>query len=569
MTAVKHVLCVSTTKPTTSLSPSGGGGTMTVVDPMTGACLSSLRVTADMSGKNALGISSASAFPSSFVVPTSNSANTRLAIAYGSNRAKKGDTYAMLLSIRSASSPPLLHWKCRLPEADLAGGISTSPCGHYLVGGGSSGTCFVWSSLGGGALLRTFKAHYRSVTCLAWSDCGRYLVTGGADGMVHLYLLMELVDQSGRTSSSKRPITPLHTWSIHHFPVTCLTPMDSGRMASGAEDGHIVIMELFSKTTVSTIKVPDGITCLAYHDSRLFTGTISGRIFSMDLDAYAMHQTEKQGAMLSQAERQKQAEFITAQERIFGKPKEDESASTRLFQSEWIGHERTVSSIAFLVEGHKERLISGDELGQLRIWDVESRTCLKVLQPWSNTHVSAATSAASKTSKPSAEGGNHPISSIMIIAQPQDPSTGFGSSGMFGSTSTSHQKSQVGIANLVPPLQKYTQEQQQTNSTSSVGASTSNVMTTVPFLKCNQASTSLSFWQARTIPRKRKRKSGVDANSGTVEGAGHKGQNEAKLLEEARARISKLEQDLATKGVEVERWEKVNNKLISKLKANS
>lgn len=539
---------------------------MTVVDPMTGACLSSLRVTADMSGKNAIGISSASAFPSSFMVATNN-ANNRLAIAYGSNKAKKGDTYAMLLSIRSASSPPIIHWKCRLPEADLTGGLSVSPCGHYVVGGGASGTCFVWSSLGGGDLLRTFKAHYRSVTCLAWSDCGRYLVTGGADGMVHLYSLMELVDKSGR--SSKRAITPLHTWSLHHFPVTCLTPMDSGRMASSAEDGHIVIMELFSKLTVSTIKVPDGVTCLTYHDSRLFAGTNGGRIFSMDLDAYAMHQTEKQGAMISQIERKKQEEFLTAQEQVFGKPNEDESASTRLFQSEWIGHERSVSSIAFLVEGYEERLISGDQQGQLRIWDVESRTCLKVLQPWSNTHASMATSAAEKTSK-SSEGGSHPISSIMIVAQPQDASSSVASSGMFAVPAASHQKSQLGIATLIPPLQRYTQEQQQTNSAANAAGASASCATTVPFLKCNRKTESLDFWQARTIPRKRKRSSRASdiISYESVEGAG-KGQGEAKLLEEARAKIAQLEKDLATKGVEVARWEKVNNKLVAKLKTSN
>ena len=542
----KHVLCVSTTSPSTSLSPSGGGGTMTVIDPMTGACLSSLRVTADMTGKSALGIASGSPFPSSF---SRISSNTRPIIAYGTNKAKKGDTYAMLLSIRSASSPPILHWKCRLPEADMSGGLSVSPCGCYVVGGGASGNCFVWST-GGGVLLRTFKAHYRAVTCLSWSDCCRYLVTGGGDGMVHIFLLMELVDKSSRLS--KRAITPLNTWSFHHFPVTCLSPMDSGRMASSAEDGHIVVMELFSKTILATFKVPDGVTCLAYHDNRLFVGTISGAILSIDLDAYAMLETEKRGASLSQAERKRQEEFLTTQEKIFGKPKEEEGASSRLYLSDWIGHDRCVSSIAFLVEGPEERLISGDVRGEVRIWDVESRTSLKVLQPWANTVGGAiATVKKDEASKSSEGSNNHPISSILIMAQPNDGKAGSGE--MFGSTAASHPKRQAGLAALIPPLQRFPEEQQASDSPSSILA--------VPFLNLNRSPESIRFWEPRTIARTRKRH---------VLQAFNDGNNEAPTeLEEARKRVAQLEQQLAAKTAEVARWETVNNKLMDKLKVKN
>ena len=521
---------------------------MTVIDPITGACLSSLRVTADITGKTALGISSGSPFPSSF---TRFSSSTRSLIAYGTNKAKKGDTYAMLLSIRSASSPPILHWKCRLPEADMTSGLSVSPCGYYVVGGGASGNCFLWSTIGG-VLLRTFKAHYRSVTCLSWSDCGRYLVTGGADGMVHLYLLMELVDKSSRLS--KRAITPLNTWSFHHFPVTCLSPMDSGRMASSAEDGHVVVMELFSKTILATMKVPDGVTCLTYHDNRLFLGTMSGAIMSIDLDAYAMLETEKRGASLSQAEQKRREEFMTTQEKIFGKPKEEEGSSSRLYFSDWIGHDRCVSSIAFLVEGQVERLISGDVRGEVRIWDIESRTSLKVLQPWSNTAGGATSNAKNDEASTSGEGSNnHPISSILIMTQPNEGKTGSGE--MFGSTAASHPKRQAGLATLVPPLQRFPEEQQTSDSPSSRLAS-------IPFLKPNRSPESTSFWEARTMSRKRKGH-GAELHAPTDDS------DRLTELEEARKRVAQLEQQLATKMEEVARWEMVNNKLMDKLKVKN
>ena len=209
----------------------------------------------------------------------------------------------------------------------------------------------MWSSIDGSKLLRTFKAHYRSVTCMAWSDCGRYLITGGADGIVHLFPLMELVDENSR--NSKRALTPFHTWSIHKFPVTCLASMNSGRMASSSEDGEILIMELFSKVVVATIKVPYGLCCLTHHDGRIYAGSMEGTIYSMDLDAYAHHQSEQHGAIASRTQRMQQDEYLQIQEKIFGKPKEGETATSRLYLSQWIGHGRPVLSIAIVIDGHE------------------------------------------------------------------------------------------------------------------------------------------------------------------------------------------------------------------------
>jgi WD40 repeat protein len=331
--------------------------------------------------------------------------------------------------------------------------------------------------------------------------------------------------------------------------------MDGGRMASSAEDGHIVIMELFSKTTVTTIKVPDGITCMTYHDNRLYAGTVSGVIVSIDLDAYAMLETENRGGTLSQAERQRQQEFLTTQEKVFGLPKEEEGASTRLYRSDWIGHEGSVTSIAFLVEGHEERLISGDERGDVRIWDVESRTCLKLLQPWSNTSGGATASAKKDDAATSnSAGSKHPISSILIILQPHEGTSGSGE--MFGSSAASHQKRQAALATLVPPLQRFPHEQQSSDPQSSLMA--------IPFLKPNRSPESFKFWEAQTMTRKRKRDDGTTLRTSTD------GSSEAAMaLEEAREQVAQLERQLAAKSEEVVRWEKVNNKLMDKLKAKS
>ena len=170
----RSILCITTTKPSAALA-SGGGGSISLVDPQNGSIGSSLKLSSDLSGKVPIGTASLSLFPSSFSLSPQQSTQ-ELAMGYGYTNKGPQDAYAFLLTMRG-SSPPTMHWKGRLPEGHLTGGLLISPCGHYVVGGGKSGTLFVWNTLGG-KLISTIKAHYRSILVMDWSECGRLLCTG-------------------------------------------------------------------------------------------------------------------------------------------------------------------------------------------------------------------------------------------------------------------------------------------------------------------------------------------------------------------------------------------------------
>ncbi|KAG7349558.1 WD40 repeat-containing protein [Nitzschia inconspicua] len=544
---MKYAVAVTTAKPSSALTPGGGGGCLTLLDPKTGAVLSSLRSSVDLSGKTSMGISTLSTFPGSFCVLGSNASHTiQPAIAYGGNSAKKGDNYAMLISIRNSTSPPILHWKCRLPETEMSAGLILSCCGHYVVGGGASGSCYIWSSLGG-KLLRTFQAHYRACSCLEWSDCGRYLVTGGADGMIHLFSLMDLVDTTSR--NAHRSTSPLHTFSIHHFPVTTLTKIPSGRMASTSEDGQVLLVELFSKTVLLNVHLPHGIRSMAYHNGRMFLGSTQGTVYTIDTDAYAMHQTERQGAVFARRRSKAQLDGSarTMDEIVFGRnDRPDDNVAS--YQMDWLGHDSPVTSIAMLTPcGDQQIMVTGDESGQVRIWDLESRTCLNILHLWSQT---AGQSPAASTQQKKVSSGSHPVTSICIISQPNDAA----SSSMFRSYSSSHRNA-TSISTLVSPLQKFVEEDV-------AGAS----VLPVPFLPTNRNTEELHFWEAQPILRKRRRyqqeeksteSSGVRKKESDWDGAREK---QAMAL-----RIMELEEQLKSKQTEVDRWETVNNKLMAKL----
>jgi WD40 repeat protein len=553
---MKYIVGVTTNKPSSTLTPGGGGGCLTLLDPKTGAILSSLRSSADLSGKAGMGMMTLSLFPPKFSALGSNAhSTTQPALAYGGNSTKKGDNYAMLISIRNATSPPILHWKCRLPEPEMSGGLMLSPCGHYVVGGGSSGSCYVWASLGG-KLLRTFKAHYRSCTCLEWSDCGRYLVTGGADGMVHLFSLMDLVDISAR--KSHQAVSPMHTFSVHHFPVTSLMQLPSGRMASAAEDGQMLVMELFSKLVLLNIQLPHGIRSMEHNDGRIFLGSTQGTVYSIDTNAYAMHQTERQGAMFAKRRRQAQQDGSTRtlEETIFGKDEASEdNAASSTYQTDWVGHDSPVTSIALLTPyGDQQLMITGDESGQVRIWDLESRTCLNVLQPWSQTAGQASSKPTAPSSQKSPGRTSHPVTSIRIIPQPDDTAR----SSMFRSHSNS-QRNASSISTLITPLQKFVDAEESGSS-----------LLPVPFLPINRSEKELRYWQARPILRKRRRSqhqeekevAAVDGEETKPESSDSNSQQNSEAM---ALRIKELEEQLKSKQSEVDRWETVNNKLMAKL----
>ena len=563
---MKYVISVTTTKPSSSVTPGGGGGSLTILDPKTGAVLSSLRSSADLSGRAGMGISSLSQFPSKFSI-ANNGGNrgdgTQPVIAYGGNCVKRGDNYGMLISIRSSSSPPIMHWKCRLPETEMSGGLVISPCGYYIVGGGSSGSCYVWSSMGG-ELLRTFKAHYRPCTSLVWSDCGRYLVTGGADGLVHAFSFMDLVDFTSITSKNlkQRNVPPIHTFSVHHFPVTSLIQLSSGRIASAAEDGQVLIMELFSKEVLVNIQFPHGIQCLEHHDGRIYAGSTQGIIYSVDLDAYAMHQTEKLGAMfVSKRRRQEQVDARssknwTLEENVFGKKNpennnnahDDDNNYGAGYQTDWVGHNHPVTSIAFLTEDEPRRMISGDNFGQIRIWEMESRTCLNVIQPWSFTNSADDKSAAPK----------HPVTSIRIIPQPD----ALASSGIF-EFSSSNSKKFSNFSTLVTPLQKYLCDPNETANNIMPASSIAAGKIRVPFLNSNRTTQNLEYWEARPILRKRQQQStSVKEVKETTKDRSGDNEQIASMNEQ----IKMLKNELQAKDSEVKRWQTVNNKLMSRLK---
>ncbi|KAI7947224.1 hypothetical protein MJO28_009132, partial [Puccinia striiformis f. sp. tritici] len=96
--------------------------------------------------------------------------------------------------------------------------LALSPSGTYLATGSADGLVILWE-LSTGTLLASFDAHYKAVTCLAFSDDEAALVTASEDSMCSVWSIPTLVDEAFDSNLSH---TPYSIFSDHTLPISDL-----------------------------------------------------------------------------------------------------------------------------------------------------------------------------------------------------------------------------------------------------------------------------------------------------------------------------------------------------------
>ena len=551
LVTTSHPITATASTNTATSNSANVGGALTLLCPRSGTIQNSTRIhggdhhnhgtnaanmmSSSYATKGQVGVSHISFFPNTNhrMGSDASSSPLLLAMAYGSSIDKSADSYGMLVSMRrnNATVPPYVHWKCRLPESNMSGGLLVSPVTlQHVIGGGHSGTLYVWNTFQNGNLIRVIPSvHYRAITCMTWSTNMNHntnssktvnpwnavLVTAGADGMVHCWSHVDLVESA--TTSGK--LHPIRSWTKHNLPVTSLISIHQGsRIVSSGEDGLIVIMELCSGVTIATIQLPNAIRTLQVNsatadhiNNRLFAGSKQGIIYIIDLDTYACHSTIQMGATMIQTPSPQQlhpSTLLSIEDQVFGTvdPAVTDAAaastsSNLSYQSELRGHDRAITSLAVFhtdddessstsITTSNECLISGDEAGIVRVWDTRRGCCLRVLYPWSSATASG--SAASK-------GSNiHPVTSIHVICDDTNPislsnentTATTTTAAMFGTTGTNmdhKRKRMLNFANLIAPLQKFSNDTDDNNSAATT--------ISIPFLQPRNNISSMDyFW---------------------------------------------------------------------------
>ncbi|WAQ89371.1 hypothetical protein PtA15_11A58 [Puccinia triticina] len=121
----------------------------------------------------------------------------------------------ILLWSSLAAKPTPSH---RLIPAGRVIVVSLSPSGTYLATGSADGLIVLWE-LSTGTLLASFDGHYKSVTCLAFSDDEAALVSASEDSMCSVWSIPTLVDEALDSNLSH---TPYSIFSDHTLPISDL-----------------------------------------------------------------------------------------------------------------------------------------------------------------------------------------------------------------------------------------------------------------------------------------------------------------------------------------------------------
>lgn len=174
--------------------------------------------------------------------------------------------------------------RCTAPEEKLCC-ISCSPCGGYIVAGGSSGRCYIWCS-STGQLLNTWSAHLQTVTVIAFTDDSLGVLSGGADGAVHLFALHELVDVCG--GDERKAATAKVSLRGHTLPVSVLAVGYGGsgsRIVTGGHDRSVKVWHLHSGRCVGTIRLTSRATAgvIGPDESFAYIGCADGRVIVIEL----------------------------------------------------------------------------------------------------------------------------------------------------------------------------------------------------------------------------------------------------------------------------------------------
>ncbi|KAM1080565.1 hypothetical protein ACFX13_015484 [Malus domestica] len=134
-------------------------------------------------------------------------------------------------------------------------------------------------------MLKTWRGHDKSLSCMLLSDDGSLLVSGSDDGMICVWNLISLLDVENVESFP----SPLHYSTEHKSSMTGLlttSGISSPVLISSSLDGSCKVWDLVLGNLMHTLVYPPGITAVALHPKKqlIFSGSIDGRIFVNKLE---------------------------------------------------------------------------------------------------------------------------------------------------------------------------------------------------------------------------------------------------------------------------------------------
>ena len=279
---------------------------------------------------------------------------------------------------------PQASIQCHVQEITTALACDSQGC--FLIGGTKAGRLYCWEVCSG-ALLQTWQGHFKAITKIEIVKGQPFCVSSSEDGMVRIWDLSIIVDQSGGNSSSNsnRSTSSLYrSYSPHTLPVKgmcTLGSFSSIRIATCSHDRSAVLYDVRTSKSCLKVALPVSIEsiCTNVTEDILFCGGTNGIIYMYDLSETAIS--------LSAAHAEISIVGSSTIPRVMSSNSYhnnagndiDAGTSNKAGLMTLAGHSRVVTGLVSSLDNNT--LISVSEDGTLRMWDITTRQCIRELTP--------------------------------------------------------------------------------------------------------------------------------------------------------------------------------------------
>nr|XP_056701121.1 WD repeat-containing protein 18 [Euleptes europaea] len=222
--------------------------------------------------------------------------------------------------------------------------LAAAPNGLYVLAGIAE-SIYLWE-VSSGNLLAILNRHYQDLSCLAFTDDSSHFLSGAKDCLVIVWNLCSVLQVEHGQSPE-----PRHVWSRHSLPITDLCCGVGGPMARAATaslDQTAKLWEISSGDLLLSVVFDVGIVSVTLDLTEyfMFCGGMDGSIFQVDLCSWPV---------------QRERGFRTERE------------NGKVFQ----GHRNQVTCLSVSTDG--SLLLSGSHDETVRLWDIQSKQCLRTM----------------------------------------------------------------------------------------------------------------------------------------------------------------------------------------------
>lgn len=228
---------------------------------------------------------------------------------------------------------------------------------------------------------RTFDAHYKKITVLRFSSDDTVLFSGSEDAVVHVWMLNSLLDDSLTDSPA-----PHYSWTDHTLSITDIQcgigRFHGSRVVTSSLDHTCKLWDLSTGTLLTTFLFPTKIMALAFDPAERYFLASSGTPSSTSSTANEADYLIYQALLYKSKHTQQGYTTIEAvdgdagleQIGLGGAKRNGVRGGDLVFR----GHHHPILRLALNFDG--TALVSGDNKGNLMVWDVASRQMVREIK---------------------------------------------------------------------------------------------------------------------------------------------------------------------------------------------